>query len=226
MAKTWKYKLSSAILALLLSGYAPSVDSAPEQKAVTIGRIKWAIYDTATSRVLSNGVREKTLQASDVKIRRIGRTMYDKKIELGDHFIFGLADDVDNGEPAPGAKLPDGREIDQDGYVLTQDRIRHPVDRRTDHSGFGLTGARDDERTFSWDWFVVDRHGHATKLQESGELSFDSKKTPNGIEINHMQFLTDVSIRVERWGQECPTDPTWRIKIFKGSEITWPVLAD
>jgi hypothetical protein len=225
MAKTWKYKLGSAFLTLLLSCYAHSVDSAPEEKAVMIGKIKWAIYDTATSQLLSNGVRDKTLQASDVKIRRIGSTMYKKQIELGDHFSFGLADNIDSGKPAPGHKMPDGQEIDEDGYVITRDHTGGSGNQKIDHGGFGLTGKRDDVKTFSWDWFVVDRPGHATKLQESGELSFDTKRTPNGTEINHMQFLTDVSIRVVRRDQDLP-DPTWRIKIFKGSDITWPVLLD
>ena len=45
--------------------------------------------------------------------------------------------------------------------------------------------------------------------------------TSNGIEINHMRFLTDVSIRVAHM-TNASTDPVWRIKIFKGSTITWP----
>ncbi len=198
-------------------------DSAPEEKAVIIGKIKWAVYDTATTRLLSNGVREKTLQISNVKIR-CNKTMYDKEIELGDHFIFALADSV--GRKRPVTKLSDGRQIDEDGYVLTQDHTNGPSDPKIDRSGFGLTGGRDDMETFSWDWFVIDRPGHATKLQESGELSFDTKKTPNGTEINHMVFLTDVSIRVSRLTDADPLNPAWRIKIFKGSTISWPALID
>jgi hypothetical protein len=115
----------------------------------SIGTIRWSIYDTATSRVVADRVGEKTLQASDVKIKRIKETLHNKKIELEDHFSFSLVDDVD----------------------------------RDKNEGFGLTGRRDDIDTFAWEWFEVDRAGHATKLQESGELSFDTKKTPNGIEI-------------------------------------------
>jgi len=96
---------------------------------------------------------------------------------------------------------------------------------KTSGDGFGLTGGRNDQRTFSWDWFTVDRPGHATKLQDSGELSFDTKKTSNGIEIHRMEFLTDVSIRVCR-ESDAPLDPSWRIKIFKGSVICWPVLVN
>jgi hypothetical protein len=226
MPKTWKYKLSSAFLASLLSSFACSADSAPKEKAVMIGRIKWAIYDTATSRILSNGVREKNLRLSDVKIIRKDRTMYDKEIDLGDHFSFGLVYTVDGGKPAREAKLPDGRAIDGNGYVLTRDGMGGSGERKIDHGSFGLTGERDDVKTFSWDWFEVRQPGHATKLQESGELSFDTKKTPNGTEINHMVFLTDVSIRVCRESDDHPLNPTWRIKIFKGSAITWPVLVD
>jgi hypothetical protein len=209
------------LLALLLNPYSRLDSTAAQKDTETIGKIKWAIFDTATNRLLSNGVRERTVQSSDVKIRRINSTMYDKEIDLGDHFRFGLADDVHGGETRHVIKGPDGRESDDDGYVLNgKSKGREVV-----HDGFGLTGKRDDVRTFSWDWFVVDRPGHATKLQESGELSFDTTKTTNGTEINHMRFLTDVSIRVDRFGNADPQNPAWRIKIFKGSSISWPATA-
>jgi hypothetical protein len=138
-----------------MSCFYRSGGSRVADKARTIGTLKWAVYDTATSELLSNG--EKTLHAYDIKIKPV-KTMYDKKIELGSHFSFSLADSADK------------------DYI-------------TDGRGFGLTARRDDERSFAWDWFVVDRFGHANKLQESGELSFDTKKTPNGTEINRMEFL-------------------------------------
>jgi hypothetical protein len=159
-----------------------------DEKDGTVGTLKWAAYDAATSRLLANG--EKTLQTSDVKIRRLQKT-FQKKIELGDHFSFGLSDSAD------------------------RDKIGE---------GFGLTGDRDDERTFSWEWFEVDLFGHANKLQDSGKLFFDTQKTSNGMEINRMKFLTDVSIRVSRRSDLNPPIPAWRIKIFKGSVISWPSL--
>lgn len=158
-------------------------------KQETIGRIKWSAYETASSRLLSNG--ERILHTSDVVIKPI-QDLYDKRIELGDHFNFGLVDSSD----------------------------------RHGEEGFGLCGLRDDEETFSWDWFNVDHPGHANKLQESGELSFDTKKTPNGTEINRMEFLTDVSIRVSRRTDPNPLNFAWRIKILKGSVITWPALVN
>jgi hypothetical protein len=90
-------------------------------------------------------------------------------------------------------------------------------------NGFGLTGRRDDQPTFGWDWFEVDREGHATKLQESGELAFDIKTTSVGAEISRMEFLTDVSLRVSPMKQDLDSQkPAWRIKILKGSSIAWP----
>jgi hypothetical protein len=73
-----------------------------------------------------------------------------------------------------GRKTGDGRQnqvgylrrcqaIDANGYVLKKESMR-PSDRKTSHRGFGLTGERDDVQTFSWDWFEVDRPGHAAKL--------------------------------------------------------------
>ena len=62
----------------------------------------------------------------------------------------------------------------------------------------------------------------ATKLQESGELSFDTKKTQNGAEIHRMEFLTDVSIRISRVTDESPLKPRWRVNILKGSFVNWP----
>lgn len=202
---------------------AHSLFAGKDEKPVVIGKIKWAAYDAATSRTLSNGVREKSVLLSDVKIRRIQKTMYDKEIELGSHFFFGVCDSTDWPKRGHASKLPDGRDIDADGYV-SEDRSKAPSSPEEDYGGFGLTGNRDDLETFSWEWFNVQRPGHATKLQESGELSFDKRKTPNGTEINHMLFLTDVSIRVSRRNDPCKTE--WRIKIFKGSVIDWPTLVN
>jgi hypothetical protein len=179
----------------------------------------WSIYDTATDQVL-NGVREKTLLRSDVKISRRKCATYSKEIELGDHFSFALADELprDNHERAT-TRGADGRERDDEGYVITGAAHRIQDDGQY---GFGLFGKRDDVPTFSGDLFVVDRPGHANKLQESGELSFDNRKTPGSIEIDHLRFLTDITIRVDRSGTVAAEEPTWRIKTFKGSAISWP----
>ncbi len=93
-----------------------------------------------------------------------------------------------------------------------------------DSDGFGLSGRHADYESFAWEWFEVDNFGHANKLQESGELCFDTKHTPNGREIHRMEFLTDVSIRISRMDVSVSTEPAWRMNIVKGSVICWPTL--
>jgi hypothetical protein len=194
MRKVWPHHLSTTVLALLVTCWFGVYGSADEEKADVAGTIKWAIYDGANSQLLSSGKR--IVHKGDIDVSLLYKQIV-KRIALEDHFILGLNDPVD----------------------CSKTSIEH---------GFALTGSRRDEKTFSWDWFVVDRPGHATKLQESGELSFDTTETRNGTEIDHIEFLTDVSIRLDRRtdSESCADSfkPAWRIKIFKGSSISWPVI--
>ncbi len=102
-----------------------------------------------------------------------------------------------------------------------------------DPSGFALQALRDDKDTFSWDWFNPDGSGRATKLQEFGEVAVGTATTPNGVEIARLEFLTDVSFRIDDMSQIRnvvdarkfdPFAPAWRVKVFKGSVIVWPSL--
>ena len=75
----------------------------------------------------------------------------------------------------------------------------HPKHSPT--SGFGLCGDIGDvfidlecRLTFSWDWFNISSAGKATKLQESGEIGFETANTEIGNEIVRMRFETDVSL--------------------------------
>lgn len=95
-------------------------------------------------------------------------------------------------------------------------------------SGFGITAGKEDEITFSWEWFNVVKPGIARKLQETGELEFDSMQIGSNHEITRLRFATDISLRVMK--QE-NTDvggfekPDWRVKILENSEIKWPTIA-
>ncbi len=89
--------------------------------------------------------------------------------------------------------------------------------------GFGVTAKREDVQTFCWEWFTVNQPGHATKLQESGELAIRRGQTGAGWELVRTEFLTDVSLRVIRMDAAAdPRKPEWRVKILKGSSIEWP----
>ncbi len=118
------------------------------------------------------------------------------------------------------------KQIDLDGFFTFSLADAADILETPDCNGFGLSGHHAGYKSFAWEWFEVDKFGHANKLQESGELCFDTKPTPNGTEIHRMEFLTDVSIRISRMDGKVSTGPAWRINIFKGSVICWPTLVD
>lgn len=93
--------------------------------------------------------------------------------------------------------------------------------------GFGLVCDRTDFRTFCWEWFNLDGSDHATKLQETGELAIRAG-SPGGLwQVVRTEFLTDVSMRVHRFGIGRSGDvPRWRVLIRKGSWVDWPTVAD
>lgn len=93
-------------------------------------------------------------------------------------------------------------------------------------TGFALTGGRTDTPTFAWDWFNVDRPGHATKLQETGELAFRMIDTGEAWDIVETGVLTDASIRIVEMRGQAAQEPRWRITIKKGSKLQWPCLQD
>lgn len=191
-----------------------------------IGNLKWVIYDTSRKDMISRG--ETFVRASDVVVE-VKPAVSSKKIELGEQLDSqewvindaGLMDMLSRGENTsrvsdveigPGEIIKKKIELGDHFNLCLADR------RKADRPGFGLYSERDGEGTFSWDWFVIDRPGHANKLQESGELSIEIKAT----EIHRMEFLTDVCIRVSRKTDANPLNPAWRIMIFEGSVISWP----
>lgn len=92
--------------------------------------------------------------------------------------------------------------------------------------GFALKADRTDIQTFCWDWFNVDGFKHATKLQEGGELRIGVSNPNSQWQIVRTEFLTDVSLRVFKPGDEIPLKPSWRLLVRKGSWVDWPCLVD
>ncbi|MEZ0326252.1 MAG: hypothetical protein ACAH95_10125 [Fimbriimonas sp.] len=91
--------------------------------------------------------------------------------------------------------------------------------------GFGLTATRDDVDTFCWEWFNVDSPTKATKLQERGELGILIDKVEGGYDVLRTNFLSDISMRIQKSADGAGADPRWRLNILKGSRIDWPKLA-
>jgi hypothetical protein len=91
-------------------------------------------------------------------------------------------------------------------------------------SGFGITAERDDMSTFCWEWFTVRNPTLAIKLQETGEMGIKFANTRAGYELVRMEFRTDVSLRVNSYGDAPGAAPRWRVDILKSSVINWPSL--
>lgn len=123
-----------------------------------------------------------------------------------------------------GSKIPRKGDIKKDpkrGYLLIglSNHFTLSIPRSDVGSGFGIVATRDDMDTFCWEWFNVDRPGHAVKLQETGELAFTTRSDGS---LMRVTFLTDVSCRVNPLSDAPDADPKWRVRIHKGSVITLP----
>ncbi|HEY0867725.1 MAG TPA: hypothetical protein VGE01_10115 [Fimbriimonas sp.] len=90
--------------------------------------------------------------------------------------------------------------------------------------GFGLSLGRREEQVFGWDWFNVVDSDHATKLQETGELTIRIALTDRGWDVVRTDFLTDVSLRAVRMMMPLAFEPAWRVVVRRGSWMEWPGL--
>ncbi|HSI73434.1 MAG TPA: hypothetical protein VK934_09675 [Fimbriimonas sp.] len=90
--------------------------------------------------------------------------------------------------------------------------------------GFALVGELKGEDVSSFDWFNVVSETKAEMLQEPGTLQILTGPTPEGPDVLGTKFLSDVSVRLPRSAHGPGAEPSWRIRILKGSDIRWPIL--
>ncbi len=88
--------------------------------------------------------------------------------------------------------------------------------------GFGMAAEHETTPVFSWEWFTVDGREHATKLREGGELRIEVARGQAGWEVAYTEFLTDVSLRMRDPKAVQDSVPWWRVRIARGSHVTWP----
>lgn len=155
------------------------------------GQISWVAREAATGKTIDAGTM--TIHVQDIKVER-------KSSDVEDPFFSKRID------------------LNRDFYF---EMAEFPKTDLANLEGFGLVIEHRNLRTFCWEWFNVDRGKHATKLQETGELAFAAKKVGSRWEMARMDFLTDVTFRVELYETD---DPKWRITILKGSYVNWPSL--
>jgi hypothetical protein len=111
--------------------------------------------------------------------------------------------------------------------------VSKPVSAPEDLRGFLMRVQRTSVESISMEWFDVDRDDHARKAQEGGELGIRIARGARGWEVVYTAFLTDISLRIMTRGGGClfgpfasAPRPLWRIRILKGSHITWPVVGE
>lgn len=192
--------LSLAILGLAL----PSLEVqkkfdkmyvAKQNSGKVIGSIGWEITEPSSGKVLGHGNRQ--IRLREVAIAVVGKLS--------------------------GQELMTKRVLLSNHFVL--ELAGSTALSRDQVLGFALNADRDDRQAFAWDWFTVDRPTHATKLQETGEVAIKISKVGQLWDITRTKFLTEVSLRVSRFDASTdPLDPTWRVKISKGSWLDWPSL--
>lgn len=84
-------------------------------------------------------------------------------------------------------------------------------------TGFGLWAEIDEGRSFSWEWFNVEKPGIFRKLQEGGVVTVTYQGLPLVEEIASIYFATDISLRINN-SNEVGKD-THRVLIKKGSVL-------
>jgi len=161
------------------------------------GQINWIARGAAVGKTLDSGTM--TVRVRDIKVTR--------EVSEDNKPFF-----------------PKRVDLNKDFYFQMAE---FPEANHTDKTGFGLVIEHRRLNTFCWEWFNIDGGKHAIKLQETGEIAFDTKKIGAYWEITRTEFLTDVEFRVKlydpKWTQG---DPKWRVTILKGSYMNWPSLVD
>jgi hypothetical protein len=159
------------------------------------GQINWIARGAASGKTLDSGTM--TVRVRDIKVTR--EVSYDNK-----------------------PFFPKRVDLNKDFYFQMAE---YPEANHTDITGFGLVILHRRLNTFCWEWFDINGNKHAIKLQETGEIAFDTQKIGAQWEISRTEFLTDVEFRVKLYDPEWTQGaPKWRVTILKGSYMNWPSL--
>jgi hypothetical protein len=83
--------------------------------------------------------------------------------------------------------------------------------------GFGLWAKDGGARSFSWEWFSIEKPGVFNKLQEGGSIEVTYQGGPLVEEIAAISFKTDISLRINNSSEVGGV--THRVLIKKGSVL-------
>lgn len=84
-------------------------------------------------------------------------------------------------------------------------------------TGFGLWASGGGCRSFSWEWFNMEKPGIFKKLQEGGVVEVAYQGLPLVEEIAEITFMTDISLRVNNGCEVGKV--THRVLVKKGSVL-------
>ncbi len=106
-------------------------------------------------------------------------------------------------------------------HVSETFNIGASIYRESEITGFGLW-INKNGKGFSWEWFTLEHDNVFRKLQEGGSVLVEFRKTDELNEIESIEFLKDVSMRLDTLNYI----PFWfknthRMLIKKGSKIVF-----
>lgn len=92
------------------------------------------------------------------------------------------------------------------------------VVRDSEVPGFGLwIGNLHHPQGFSWEWFDVESGDIYRKLQGEGSVRVTQAQYPDGVEIQSVEFLTDITLRFQEDMRKGPGKKTHVVVVSKGS---------
>jgi hypothetical protein len=97
-------------------------------------------------------------------------------------------------------------------------RIGMLVAENDETPGFGLWIQNDHHPAgFSWEWFYLEEGDTFKKLQGEGRVRVSQFQDPDGVEVQSIEFLTDITLRFQEDVTQGPGHVTHEIVVSKGS---------
>lgn len=107
-------------------------------------------------------------------------------------------------------------------------KIGGSIYREKEVTGFGLWMGITSEwyefwinEGFSWEWFTKESDGFFVKLQESGRLKVTMEDIDNNEEIKKIEFLSDVTMRLNNSWIPFSTEKTHIMVVKQGSTLNF-----
>lgn len=99
-------------------------------------------------------------------------------------------------------------------------RIGTMIVRTSEVSGFGLWIRNDHHPDgFSWEWFYQESGSVYRKLQGEGRVRITQAHFPDGVELQSVEFLSDITLRFQEDVSLGPGNETHEVVVSQGSVL-------